>query len=317
MLGKRTMKKNDLTRPWVVALLACICCILWGSAVTVIKTGYRLMGIDSADTAAIILFAGIRFALAGILVVLFACIRTRQVLLPTRSVIKYAFPLCLAQTVGQYVFFYIGVANASGVKSSIFTGLGNFFAILLSCLVFRKEKLTGGKLAGCVMGFAGVLVINLMGGSLDPGVSLAGEGALLVSQIAYALSTVLINEFSKHEPPTVLSGYQFFIGGVLMILIGLLMGGRLCLFSAKAFLVLLYLAFLSAVAYTLWSVLLAYNPVSRVAVYGFVNPLFGVILSALVLGEAGEVLNAGGLAALALVCAGIYVGNRKSEKPAE
>lgn len=305
------MEKDRLTRPWAVAILACICCVLWGSAVAIIKTGYRLMDIDSADTASIILFAGIRFALAGVLVVLFACVREKRVILPAKNVLRYAFPLCLAQTVGQYVFFYIGVAHASGVKSSIFTGLGNFIAIGMSCLIFRKERLTGSKLAGCVLGFAGVLVINLSGSSLDMGMTLAGEGALLLSQIAYALSVVLINEFSRKEPPMVLSGYQFFIGGVIMTAIGLLMGGRLRRISAAALLVLLYLALLSAVAYTLWSVLLAHNPVSRVAVYGFVNPLCGVILSALVLGEASQVLNAGSLAALALVCGGIYVVNRR------
>lgn len=309
------MKKDFLTRPWAVALLACICCVLWGSAVATIKTGYRLMDIDSADTAAIILFAGLRFALAGILVAGFACMRKKRVILPTKTVLKYAFPLCLAQTVGQYVFFYVGVAHASGVKSSIFTGLGNFIAILMSCLIFRKERMTGSKLAGCILGFAGVLVINLTGSSLDFGISLAGEGALFVSQIAYALSTVLIREFSKEESPMTLSGYQFFIGGVIMIVIGLLTGGRLRQCQAAALLILLYLALLSALAYTLWSVLLAHNPVSSVAVYGFVNPLCGVILSALVLGEAGQILNVGSMAALALVCAGIYVVNRRLTTP--
>ena len=65
-------KQNILTRTWVVAALACVCCILWGSAIPVIKTGYRILAVDSADTASQIVFAGIRFALAGILVLLFA-----------------------------------------------------------------------------------------------------------------------------------------------------------------------------------------------------------------------------------------------------
>ena len=41
-------KKNTLTRTGIVALLACVCCILWGSAIPVIKTGYRLMEVDAA-----------------------------------------------------------------------------------------------------------------------------------------------------------------------------------------------------------------------------------------------------------------------------
>ncbi len=67
-------KKTTLKKTWVVAALACVCCLLWGSAIPVIKTGYRLMQIDSADTASQIVFAGVRFALAGILVLIFASV---------------------------------------------------------------------------------------------------------------------------------------------------------------------------------------------------------------------------------------------------
>ena len=90
------------------------------------------MQMDSADTASQIVFAGIRFTLAGLLVLAFTSIREKKVMFPDKEVLKYAIPVCLAQTVGQYFFFYIGVANTSGVKGGIITGLGNFIAILLS-----------------------------------------------------------------------------------------------------------------------------------------------------------------------------------------
>lgn len=183
-------KKNTLTKTGIVALLACVCCILWGSAIPVIKTGYRLMEVDAADTASQIVFAGVRFTLAGFLVLIFASIREKKVLIPDRTILKYAVPVCLAQTVGQYFFFYIGVAHTSGVKGGIITGLGNFIAILMSCLIVRNERMTGRKMAGCVLGFAGVVVINLMGKSLDMGFTLTGEGFILISQVAYGISTI-------------------------------------------------------------------------------------------------------------------------------
>ncbi len=114
-----TQKQNTLTKTGIVALLACVCCILWGSAIPVIKTGYRLMQVDSADTASQIVFAGVRFTLAGILVLIFASIKERKVMIPDREILKYAVPVCLAQTVGQYFFFYIGVAHTSGVKGAM------------------------------------------------------------------------------------------------------------------------------------------------------------------------------------------------------
>ena len=159
-------KQNILTRTWVVAALACVCCILWGSAIPVIKTGYRILAVDSADTASQIVFAGIRFALAGILVLLFASIREKRVVLPDGKIFKYVIPVCFAQTFVQYFFFYIGVAHTSGVKGGIITGLGNFIAILMACLLVRNEKMTGRKLAGCILGFAGVVIINMAGGSM-------------------------------------------------------------------------------------------------------------------------------------------------------
>ena len=273
-----SQKQNKLTQTGIVALLACVCCILWGSAIPVIKTGYHLLQVDSSDTASQIVFAGIRFTLAGILVLIFASIKEKKMMLPDRELLKYAVPVCLAQTVGQYFFFYIGVAHTSGVKGGIITGLGNFIAILLSCLVFRNERMTSRKIAGCVLGFAGVVVINL---------------------------------FSKKVSPVVLSGTQFTMGGIVLTLIGMGMGGRLGNITTGGLSIIFYLALVSAVAYTLWSILLAWNDVSKVAIFGFVNPLCSVILSALILGEVKQAFNVGSLVALVLVCAGIYIVNRR------
>lgn len=61
-------------------------------------------------------------------------------------------------------------------------------------------------------------------------------------------------------------------------------------------------------AYSLWGVLLKHNPVSKVAVFGFMNPVFGVILSAWLLKES-DVIGIECVLALVLVCVGIYVVN--------
>lgn len=306
-----TQKQSTLTRTGIVALLACVCCILWGSAIPMIKTGYHLMQMDSADTASQIVFAGIRFTLAGLLVLAFTSIREKKVMFPDKEVLKYAIPICLAQTVGQYFFFYIGVANTSGVKGGIITGLGNFIAILLSCLVFRNERMTVRKSAGCILGFAGVVVINIMGNSLDMGFKLTGEGFILIAQLSYGISTVLINIFSRKVSPVILSGTQFTMGGIVLTLIGTGMGGHLGNVTIGGVAIIFYLAMVSAVAYTLWSVLLAWNDVSKVAIFGFVNPLCSVILSALILGEVRQAFNIESLVALLLVCTGIYIVNHK------
>lgn len=241
----------------MVVLLASICCVLWDSAIPATKTGYRLLEVDSSDTAIQIVFAGIRFTLAGLLVLLFGSIREKKIMLPEKSMIRYIVPVCLAQTLVQYFFFYIGVAHTSGVKGGIITGTGNFIAILMSCLVARNEKLTGRKLIGCLLGFAGVVLINLNGSTLDMGFKLTGEGFVLISQVSYAVSTLLINRYSKKMSPVLLSGASFLQEVSCYLIIGKFMGGHLDKLTAAGAVLILYLALVSAVAYTLWSILLA------------------------------------------------------------
>lgn len=94
---------------------------------------------------------------------------------------------------------------------------------------------------------------------------------------------------------------------------GFLLGGRLHGFTVSSVSLLVYMAVISAVAYSLWGILLKYNPVGKVAVYGFMNPVFGVILSAVLLGEKNQAFTIQGLVSLLLVCGGIYMVNREQE----
>ena len=142
---------------------------------------------------------------------------------------------------------------------------------------------------------------------MDMSFNLTGDGFIFISAIAYALSSVLIKEYSAKSDPVMLSGYQFTAGGLVMILIGFVMGGRIHTASMPAMILLIYMALISAVAYTLWGILLN-NPVSKVSIFGFTNPVFGVILSAIILRE-GNVFGMKDLIALVLVSIGILIVN--------
>ena len=203
----------------------------------------------------------------------------------------------------------MGLAHTSGVKASIIEAVNVFIAILVAGFLFHQEKITSRKIIGCVLGFAGVVVINLLGNSLDMGFKLAGEGAIFFSTVAYAFSSVFVKKFSQRFNPVMLSAYQFMIGGIVLIVAGWGMGGHITKVTPAGIGLLVYLAMVSAVAYSLWGILLKYNPVSRVTVFGFMNPVFGVLLSALLLGETDQASGALGLLSLLLVCIGIYVVN--------
>lgn len=306
-------KKNVLKNPLFVCLLATLCCALWGSAFPSIKTGYRLFEISSQDYSSQILFAGIRFFLAGLLTIFFGSILSKKLLLPKKSSAGKTALLALFQTVLQYVFFYIGLAHTTGTKGSIINSTSVFFAVIISSLIFKQERLNASKLFGCVIGFAGTVIINLASSGLNADISFLGEGFIVLSSLSYAVSSVLIKRFSAYENPVTLSGYQFALGGIVMALFGALSGGRLTVLTIKGTVLLLYLAFVSAMAYTLWGVLLKYNEVSQVAVYGFMTPVFGCIMSAVFLKESASQSAVQTVLSLVLVCIGIYLVNKKEK----
>jgi len=309
MEKKSSIFKNSAA----VVLLAILCNMLWGSAIPFINLGYKLFAIPAGETATQILFAGCRFFLAGLLTILFTSIPQRKLVRPKSQNLHMVIVLALLQTVTQYLFFYIGVANTPSVKGAIIQGLNAFVAILVACYLFRSERMNRLKWIGGVLGVLGVIVVNLDGSGLGGSMTLRGEGFLLISMFAGACSAGAIKHFGQRENPVALSGWQFMLGGAIMAAAGFAMGGRLNPPGVGAPLVLLYLAALSAVAYTLWSVLLKHNPVSKIAVFMFLQPIFGVLLSLILYRETQVPLLRYG-AALALVCLSIVVVGRGQQE---
>ena len=309
-------RQASITDLSVVFFLAMVCCFLWGSATPAIKVGYQIFGIDNTDTLSIILFAGIRFFLAGILIILFQSIMAGHFIKPEKGAFPSILKLSLAQTMLQYFCFYVGLAHTSGVTGTILSGTSGFFSILLASLLFRYEKLTAPKIIGCVMGLMGVVVMNLtLKGGTSFHFALNGEFLVLMSAVSLAVSGILVKKYSARFNVVMLSGYQFILGGLVMIIVGFALGGRIALVPKfSAYILLLYMAMISAVAYTLWGILMKYNPVSRVSIFNFMTPLFGVLLSAIFLGEVEQALQLNKLLALILVCGGIYIVNRKYSK---
>ena len=301
---------SPLSRPLIVCLCAILCCLLWGSAFPGVKTGFELFNMSPDDAPSSMVFAGLRFTIAGMMIIAFSSIKNKKFVRPSKKALPKVLSISLFQTILQYFFYYIGLAHTSGVKSAVIVGTNVFMVVLMSCLVFRIEKLTVRKLAGCIAGFIGILIINMSSGGFNFNVTLKGEGFMLFSTIVYSISPALMKKFSKDEDVVMISGWQFFIGGVVMAVGGLIAGGRMTGFNLASTSLLIYLSFVSAAAYTLWSLLLKYNPVSKIAVYGSINPIFGVILSAIILGEAKEALSVRTLVALLLVCMGIVIVNR-------
>lgn len=297
----------------VVVAVALLCCLLWGSSYPAIKTGYAWFAIARNDIPTQLVFAGWRFLAAGLILLAWAVATRKAIWGLGFAGGRQLVVLGLAQTTLQYVFFYVGLAHTTGVKGSIMNATGTFFSVLLAHWVYHNDRLSHAKLWGCVVGFAGVMVVNLGRGTLDMDFTLLGEGFVVIAAFVLAAASIYGKQVSQKMDSVVMTGWQLGIGGAALLAIGWGLGGALTGFTWGSAILLLYLALLSSAAFSLWSLLLKHNRVSQVTVFNFTVPVFGAALSALFLGEA--LLEWKNLLALVLVCVGIWLVTRDAPTP--
>lgn len=293
--------RNTVSR----TILALMCCALWGSAFPFVKIGYQMFHIKGAGNE--ILFAGYRFFLAGVFTFFLACMVEKRVVRLKKSSVPYVFGQGILQTTVQYVCFYIGLANTTGAKGSVINASNVFFSIIVAHFLLKDEKLTWKKICGCLFGFAGIIVINFAPGAWGSGFHLIGEGMILLCSFSYGFSSVTLKMISDRESPVTLTAYQLLFGGAVLIFIGVMAGGSVHGFTPKSTVLFLYLAMLSTIAFSIWTALVKYNPVGKVAIFGFSIPVFGVVLSGIFLGE--QIFTVQNLTALILVSIGIIIVN--------
>lgn len=310
-------KMSGIGEKWFTGKTGIVACalltaVLWGSAFPGIKLAYQFLGIGSRDIFSQLLLAGSRFTVAGLITLALAFSGGRGMRRLSKKELGEMASLGFVMTYLTYLFFHVGLANTSGVKGAIWGGLSTFWTILFSHFLTSNDHITARKLTGCIVGFLGILFLNLSGDF--SGFSLLGDGSLLLNTVCFGLGSTMSKRVSQGKDPLSVSGWQLLLGGGGLLLTGIVGGGHFESLGLREIGLILYLAFASAGGFALWTTLLKYNPSSRIAIYNFLVPLFGAVFSALILGEA--LFNLHNLAALAFVCAGIAVANRGNpEKP--
>jgi drug/metabolite transporter (DMT)-like permease len=303
---------SPYTQRKVVFLLATLCCLLWGSAYPAIKNGYALFEIAPTDIPSKLVFAGYRFLFAGLVLLVVAAASRKSLWAFDRRTWGQVTLLGLAQTSLQYVFFYIGLAYATGVKSSIMNATGTFFSVLLAHFIYHNDKLSYAKVLGCVAGFLGVMAVNFQDSLFTWDFTLLGEGFIVIAAFVLSAASIYGKKLSQRIDTVVLTGWQLGIGGAALLLIGYVGGGHLGMPSFAALAMLAYLVALSAVAFSLWTTLLKHNRVSMITVFNFMVPIFGTLLSALFLNE--QFLEWKNALALVLVCWGIWMVTKEEKR---
>ena len=287
-------------------MFALTAAIAWGWAFPLIKVGFNDFGITPDMTGSKMLFAGIRFAVAGLIVLSVARSSGRSFKTNKMSDWYFIIAFTLMNTTLHYFFFYIGMSHSEGSRAAILNYLSTFLVVLLACACFRSDRLTSRKILGCSVGFSGILALNL-GGAESGQFSWLGDGMIILNALCSALANLMTRRLSRMVDVFVGTGYSLSIGGMLLIISGLYFDGTLPNINMSGILCLMLLICISALGFTLYNKLLSLNPMGKVAIYNSLIPIVGAITSCLCLGEIfhAKYALAGGLAAL-----GIYIINK-------
>ena len=256
-------------------LFALLACLLWSSAFAGVKIALMEM--------TPFYLAGFRFTVAGL------------VLLPwliknySRELWKIAIPVGLLQTFIQYSTFTLGLNMVDGATGAILVGMGPLAASLMTHLFFHNEKINLSKGLVLTFGILGVILISIPKGfNPEYGITyLTGIGLLIITVITSAAGSVFIAANKKKSfHPMAMNSFQFLFGGVLLILLALgtedISPNTL---TAQFYFAFSWLVFLSTGAFSIWFHLLK-TPgiqVSRLSMWKFLIPVFGSLLSWLLL----------------------------------
>ncbi len=301
-------RHNFIEKKSVMVITALFCCLIWGSAFAGIKLSYIELNIQNEFQ--MILLAGLRFSLAGFGVLVFTAIKHRGKCWPTRKEMPLILLIAVLQTFGSYIAYYIGFSHTTAVKGSILVSVSVFFVAILSHFIFKSDKLNWKKTIGLFLGFVGVILVNLtIVKDTQFTFLLNGEGLIILHALLIAVSAVLVRKNSRGIDVVKLNGWQLLIGGLMMIVVGYAGHPEIIQFTWFAGALLVHLAVISAVAFSLWFVLLKHYKASMVEQYKFSVPLFGSVISVIFI--PGEHIGIEMLAAAVLVAVGIIIVNRQ------
>lgn len=297
-------EKNIFTNNFSFVLLAFAATALWGTAFPGIKLGYEWFGIS--DTGSKIMFAGIRFIIAGLMVLAVYIIRYKKIPVLMKEQIKPVLLMALLQVVGDYFFYYLGLSETSGGVAAVVNSFDTFCSVIAVSLFFKNDRLTPKKIIGCIIGLTGIVLINIRGAD-EVSFKLTGEGFILISSLFSTFGIIVNKKAAQKINPVILTGYYLLTGGVVLTAISVALGGHISFSNAKADLCLIYLSLVSALAFMIWSALLKFNNVSKTSVFKMTIPIFGNIFSAIALNE--NILTTAHFLSMIFVAVGIGIVN--------
>jgi drug/metabolite transporter (DMT)-like permease len=279
---------------------AIIACLLWSTAAPGIKIGLEF--------STPLHFAGVRFVISGLLILPFT-VRPAVYIRIIRENLKIVMLVTMFQTVFNYILFYMGMDLVPGAIGAIVIGSQPLLIALTAALMIREETLTLRKIVIIIIGISGVILVSLGRQGLQLGTAgeLLGVIMILGANTCSAVSNVLVSKKGKGVNPFVLSSFSLLAGGIMIWVISLITEPPFVYpvgeGSESYWISLGWLSLMSAVAFTIWYILLQ-RPgvkVSDLNFYKFIIPVFGAVISWLLIeGEQPQWLTITGMVVITL-----------------
>jgi drug/metabolite transporter (DMT)-like permease len=254
---------------------AIIACLLWSTAYAGIKLGLQY------DTP--FHFAGMRFIISGLMILPFT-VKPAVYIRMIREHWKLVAWVTFLQTLVNYSLFYHGLNLVPGALGAVIVGSQPLVTAVVASAIHKDDKLTRKKILTIIFGISGVILISAGRQAFKFGtaIELLGVLMILIANVATATSNVVISLRSNGMNPFVLSSSSLFIGGVILYLASIpIEGSPQGPMPLDYWLILLWLSFMAAFAFSLWFKLLQ-RPgvkVSELNLWKFIIPVVGAILS--------------------------------------
>lgn len=287
-----------------------LCAALWGSAFPVIKNSYVALNITSYSEQ--LIFAGSRFVLAGLMVLPFC---RGSILGKLKQAPRWPLiAIVLGQTYFQYIFFYYGLSVSAGTLGALLAGTGSFWWMLLGPLILKTAppRRIHWFLLGC--SFIGIACAVYEPGSDFRNVGL-GTLAFLCATFSGAVGATFMKTVAPHSGSRTTTACALGVGGLMLLLTAIpAWSSYISHFNLTTLLVTIYLAALSATAFTVWNRLIEHYSINVLSSFRFLIPLMGVTESTLFI--QGENLRPGLIVGAIIVFSSLITIARLKEAPA-
>ena len=282
--------------------LSLLVMLLWGSLFPMVKMGYAAFGV--VTTADILFFAGVRFTVCGALICLYCMIKDRRTFVPVKSTLLPVLLSGVFAIILHYSFTYMGLKLTDSSKTAILKQIGVLFYVCFSALFFKDDRLTVKKLIGVLLGFAGIIAINV---STEGIAFCVGDALIIAASFCTVFSNVISKKVFDRVEPITATGVSQLFGGAVLLLAGKGMGGGMYMgWNASAW-IMVYICIASIFGYCIWFWVVKRGELSKLFIIKFAEPVFASLFGALLLGE--NILKPQYLAAFLLIAAGITISN--------